>query len=53
MVKGERAIRRSFFIYPTQLRILEEIAVQRRKKMRQVVFEAWQNYIKEFLKGRV
>jgi hypothetical protein len=49
----ENPIRISVYIYPAQLRIIEEICKKREKTKRWVFFEAIQSYIGAYIKGRV
>jgi len=49
----DRAKRISIYIYPSQLRMIEEIANKRKKRKRWVFMEAIQNYIGTYLEGKV
>jgi len=51
--KSDRPKRISIYIYPAQLKLIEEICKKRKKTKRLVFFEAIQSYIGAYLKGKV
>lgn len=51
--ESNRARRISIYIYPAQLKIIEEICKKRMKTKRLVFFEAIQGYIGAYREGKV
>ena len=51
--ESDRAKRISIYIYPAQMKIIEEICKKRRKTKRWVFFEAVQTYIGAYREGKV
>jgi len=51
--ESDRAKRISIYIYPSQLRMIEEICKKRKKTKRWVFFEAVQTYIGAYREGKV
>ncbi len=51
--ESDRAKRISIYIYPAQLKIIEEICKKRKKTKRWVFFEAVQGYIGAYREGKV
>lgn len=49
----EKPIRISIYIYPWQLKVIEEISNKRKKKKRWIVFEMIMNYIGLYREGKV
>lgn len=49
----EKPVRISIYIYPWQLKLIQEISKKRKKKKRWIFFEMIMNYIGLFREGKV
>lgn len=49
----EKPIRITVYLFPWMIRRIEEIAEKRKKSKRQIVFEAFTNYIRLYDKGEI
>jgi len=50
---SDRPIRISIYVYPTQLEMIDEIALKRSKSRRRIFLEAVQTYIGSYIQGKI